>query len=243
MTFRRKKQRGHPVALLLGLKEDRAMLWKVFSNVIKPEKAVQLVGSRTDQKAMYNFHEAIVTTFRPSLREGVKSIVLASPPKTDFAEEFLNHVKDHDAWLTQGETRASFAKIRGAATELHEISLIARSSDFRQIIQQTTNEETENLLTILEKQLNSASIEPLVLYSFDEIETKILGSWIPGKPRPEYLIVTETFASHRNLKNRLQRIQQIAINKGMKTRIISSKSAAGKRISQLGGIVCVLKAQ
>ncbi|MCW4019495.1 MAG: hypothetical protein NWF00_12600 [Candidatus Bathyarchaeota archaeon] len=240
MAFPRRYRRGYAVAVLVGLKEDQAVLWKVFSQVVKPEKTVPVNGNRTDQKAVYNFHEAVINALRPALKEGVKSIIVATPPRTSFAADFLRHIKEHHAWLAGGPGKATFAEITGLATNKHEVTVLTRTAEFRKIVGETTTEETENLLELLEKRLNASSQEPLVLYSFEEIEDGILGSWAPSKPKPEYLLLTDTYLSGSRQKRRLQRIMQIATNKGVKTRVVNAKTPSGKRLLQLGGIICIL---
>jgi len=234
-------RRGYAVALLVGLGESQAVLWKVFSKIVKLEKIVSLAGSRKDVRALYNFHEAIVNEMRPMLSEGVKSVVVASAPRTNYAEEFLEHVRDHHAWLAHGAERAAFAKMTGAATTVHEMTMLTRTPEFRKKIGETTMHETENLLELLEKSLNAPGEEPLVLYSLEDIEDKILRRWVPGQPKPEYLILADTFLSGSRQKNRLQRLMQLAANRKVKSRIVRADSAAGKRLLQLGGMVCILK--
>jgi hypothetical protein len=58
-TLKPKKgyKRGYPVAILAGLEETHAVLWKVFSKVVKPEKTLDIDGTRSNPKALYNFHE------------------------------------------------------------------------------------------------------------------------------------------------------------------------------------------
>ena len=241
MAFRKNYRRGYPVALLVGLDENSASIWKVFSNVVKPEKVVYVDGSRNAPKVLYNFHEAVVNALRPAMREGVKSVVLASPSRANYAFEFLKHLKEHHAWLFQGTTKAVFAEIVGSAVSVHDVTMLTRGAVFRRIVGETTLEETENLLGLLEERLNSAGSEQLVLYSLEDIETALYGLWVAGKPKPEYIALTDTYNSTSRHKHRLQRLHQIAANKGVKIRIISSKCVAGNRISQLGGIICILK--
>jgi stalled ribosome rescue protein Dom34 len=241
MPSSRPYRRGYAVALLVGLKENYAAIWKVFSNVVKPEKTIDFTKTKGDSKTLYNFNEAIVNAIRPTIKEGVKSIVVATPPKTDYSQTFLRHLKNHHAWLTQGPEKATFAEMSGSATTLHEVTLLTRTLEFRQIIGDTTTQETENLVELIEKALNAPSIEPLILYSLEEIEDKVLSSWIPGKPKPDYIMITDAYLSASRQKNRLQRLMQIAQNRGIKSRIVKADSLAGKRLSQLGGIVCILK--
>jgi stalled ribosome rescue protein Dom34 len=226
--------------VLVGFKEDEAAVWRVYSNVAKPEKTLKLTGFRSDAKAVYSFHEAIVNALRPVLKEGVKTIILTSPPKTGYSADFLRHVKDHHAWLTQGSGKATFAELQGAASTPHEVAELARKPDFKGRIGDATSSETENLLELLEKRLNATSQEPLVSYSLEESEEKILGAWQPGKPKPEYLLLVDTTLSGSRKRNRIQRMMQVATNRGVKARVVDSETAAGKRLMQLGGIVCIL---
>jgi stalled ribosome rescue protein Dom34 len=234
-------RRGYAVAMLIGLEKDCAVLWKVFSHVVKPEKTVPLNGDRTDPKALYNFHESIVNALRPTLNEGVGSYVVASPARTDYSEKLLKHIREHHAWLVQGPRKATFSQMTGAATTKPEVTALTRVPAFRRIIEETTTEETENLLELLEKRLNAPSKEVLVLYSLEEIEDQILGAEKPGKPQPEYLLLTDVYLSRSRVRYRVQRLMQIASNKGIKTRIVGADSPAGKRLTQLGGMVCILR--
>ena len=237
----RKYRRGYPVALLIGLNQEGAVLWKVFSNIVKPERTVKISGSRGDPKAVYNFHEAVVDALRPTLKEGTRSVIVAAPPRTDFSQSFLSHIRSHHAWLTQGANKATFSEITGSASTLPEVAELAKKPVFRQAIAETTEQEEENLLGLLEKKLNMQGSEVLVLYSLEEIEDAVYGSWLPGKPVPEYLLVNENYPVSRRGKNRVQRLLQVATNRRVKTKTVKADSAAGKRLAQLGGMVCLLK--
>ena len=239
MSQQRGYRRGYAVALLVGLQEDRAVLWKVFSHVVKPEATIVLGDSRSSVKAVYNFHEQVVNALRPSFKEGVGSIVVASPPRTDYGEKFMQHIKGHHAWLVQGVGKSAIAQLTGAATTKSEVTVLTRDPAFRRIIESTTAEETENLLDLLEKRLNVPGGEGLVLYSLEEVEVAVLTPWKPGKPKPEYLLATDRFLSASRFRGRLQRLMQIASNKGVKARVVAAESPAGKRLTQLGGIVCL----
>lgn len=234
-------RRGYPVALLVGLGPNQAVLWKVFSHVVKPERTINLSGSRNDPKAVYNFHEAIVNAMRPTIREGTKSIIVASPTRTSYTDEFLGHVSGHHTWLTQSGERAAFAKVIGSATSLHEVTVLTRTPEFRKIVGETTNQEADSLLEMLEKNLNSSGPDPLVIYSLEEIEDKILGSWLPSKPKPDYLMLVDTYIASTRQKGRIQRLIQVAANREVKSRIVKADSPIGKRLIQLGGMVCILK--
>ena len=234
-------RRGYPVAILAGLEDDRAVLWKVFSNVVKPEKTISLDGTRNDPKAVYNFHESIVNALRPTLKEGVRSVILASPARTNHAQRFIDHIREHHAWLVQGPNKAVFSEANGSASTLAEVVTLTKTLMFRQLICETTSEEAEDLIDILEKRLNASDKNAVVLYSLEEAEDLILGPQKPSKPRPEYLMLTDKYLSNSREKNRIHRLMQIATNRKVKTKIVDAESPAGLRLTQLGGIVCFAK--
>src|SRR4030042_2659797 len=95
-------KRGYPVAVLVGIELDHAALWQIFSQVAKHQQSIPLNGGRKDQKILYSFNETIINALRPVLKEGVRSIIVASPPRTNYTQEFLGHIKAHHAWLLQG---------------------------------------------------------------------------------------------------------------------------------------------
>jgi stalled ribosome rescue protein Dom34 len=80
-----------------------------------------------------------------------------------------------------------------------------------------------------------------VLYSLEDTENAIFSPQTVGKPAPEYLLLTNSYLQSSRQKNRVHRLMQIAQNKQIKTRVVTEDSAAGARINQLGGIICLLK--
>jgi stalled ribosome rescue protein Dom34 len=225
----------------VGIECDHAALWQVFSQVAKQQQTISLSGNRKDPKALYNFHEAIVNALRQTLKEGVRSIVIATPPRTNYAQEFQNHIKAHHSWLLQGTNKAAFSTITGSASAPPQVAALTKTAGFKKLISETTAEEAENLLEILEKKLNSA--DNLVIFSMQEAEHFIFDTQAEGKPKPEYLMFTEEYLAKSRQKYRLQKLMQVAANKGVKTRVINAESTAGKRLTQLGGIVCLAKRQ
>ncbi len=232
-------RRGYPVAVLVGIEQDHTALWQVFSQVAKHQQTIPLNGDRKDPKTLYRFHESIINALRSTLKEGVRSIIIASPSKTTYTQDFQSHIKAHHTWLLQGENKATFTPITGSASTLPQVSTLTKTPIFKQLIQQTADAETENLLEILEKRLNTA--DNLVMFSLQEAENLILSNQPIGKPQPEYLFLTDTYLASSRQKNRLHRLMQIAKNKQVKTRVVNAESNAGKRLMQLGGIVCLAK--
>ena len=76
---KRRYRRGYPVAVLVGFEADHAMLWMIFSRVAKPSTRLELDGRRTNEKALYNFHESVVDALKPVLKEGVKASLSQLP--------------------------------------------------------------------------------------------------------------------------------------------------------------------
>lgn len=235
----RNYRRGYPVAVLIGVEQDHAAIWQVYSQVAKHQQNIMVSGDRKDQKALYNFHEAIINALRPTFKEGVKSILIAAPSRTTYAQDLQNHITAHHAWLLQGSNRASISLIVGSASTLPQVKTLSQKIEFKQSIQETAAQETENLLEILEKRLITA--DNLVLFSLQEAETLILNSQSPGKPRPEYLLVVDNYLTGSRQKNRVHRLMQIAQNRKIKTRVVNTESSLGARLTQLGGIVCLAK--
>jgi stalled ribosome rescue protein Dom34 len=238
LKTKKRYKRGYPVAILIALEEDKAVLWKVYSEVAKPETTLHINGARNNPKALYNFHESIINALRPTLKEGVRSIILAAPTRSNHDQEFINHLREHHTWLTQGPNKVAFSTITGSASTPSQVAALARTPYFRQLISETAAEETENLIEILEKRLN-ASDKNLVLFSLEEAENLILKQQKPNRPKPEYLLLTDRYLKDSPQKNRLHRLMQIANNKNVKTRIINAESPAGLRLAQLGGLICL----
>ena len=214
-------------------------MWRVFSNVVKPEKTLFLEGTRNDSKAVYNFHESIIDALRPTLKEGVRSIIVASPMRTNHSRKFIDHIHMHHKWLVQGTNKAIFSEATGSAGTLTEVAAMTRTPVFHRLIKEATSEETESLIDILEKHLNASNQETLVLYSLEETGDLIFGPWKPGRPKPKYLMLTDKYLSDSCEKNRIHRLMQIAKNRNVKTRIVEAESTAGLRLTQLGGMVCL----
>jgi stalled ribosome rescue protein Dom34 len=201
-----------------------------------------LEGNRNNSKDVYSFHEAIVNVFRPTLKEGVRTVVLASLQRTSYAREFIEHVNRHHTWLTQGVNKVTFAEIPESASTLPQVTALTRKPVFKKLIQDATSEETMGLLDLLESKLSSSLGDKTVLYSLDDVEDAVLASHRRGLS-PEHLLLTDKYLATSRQKSRLNRLMQISANKKIKTRVIDAESPAGKRLTQLGGIVCLTRAQ
>jgi stalled ribosome rescue protein Dom34 len=233
-------KRGYPVALLVGFEGDHAVLWQVFSRVVKLHRTLNLGGKRSDDRVLYNFHECVVEALRPLLKEGVRSVVVAAPTKTTYASDFLNHVRKHHKYLIQSKKpeAATFAELVGSADQPNKVAELVKTKEFRRLIAETTSEEADHVVNALEKNLYSANSNVVVLFSLREIEDTVYDSERSLDDfRTGFLMLTDKYLADREDKNRIHRLLQISRNKKVKTRIVSAETLAGKRISQLGGIV------
>jgi len=232
-------KRGYPVALLVGFEDDRAVLWQVFSHVVKLQFTVKLVGSRTDERALHVFYESVVDALRPALREGVRSVVVTAPLKTTHAADFLGYVRKHHAYLSQskGPNRAVFAELAGSADQPHKVAELVKTPEFRKIVADTTSAEADHIVDTLERQLYSIGSGSVVLYSLKEIEEAVYDRDWHDDSGTAYLMLTDRYLGDSRDKNRIHRLLQISKNKKLKTRIVNAETPAGRRVSQFGGIV------
>ena len=229
------------MAILLRIDKEHATILKIFSKTAKLEKIIPVKGATNNPKTPYNFYEEIINTIRPTLKEGVRSIILITSPRNNSSREFLTHIHEHHKWINKGPNRVTISKIVDLASTPSQLLALARTEKLRKIVSDTASEEAENLIEILEKRLIIGDKKNYVLFSIEEIEDSILKRHKLGRPKPDYLLLTNRYLGETHDKNRLHRLMQIATNKKVKTRIIDAESPAGNRLTQLGGIVCLAK--
>jgi stalled ribosome rescue protein Dom34 len=239
--MRRRYKRGYFVAVLVGFEEKRAVLWQIFSKVVKHYVTLEIDGK--DKKSFYNFRESIVDKLRPPLREGIRSIIVTAPMKTNYAKDFLDHVQKHHQWLSQenSSNNATFGELVGSAAQLNEVSELIKTKEFHSLLSDTTSEAADHIIDTLEKRLNETDGGSVILYLLKDIEKLVSSKLEHSKIKPEYIILTDKYLSDTNEKNRINRLLQISKNKNIKTRIVKVETKAGIRLSQLGGLVCFTK--
>jgi stalled ribosome rescue protein Dom34 len=232
-------KRGYPVAILVGFESDHAVVWQVFSQVVRLQLKLTFDGKRTDEKSLYNFHESVTNALRPMLKEGVRSIVVTAPLKTTYAQDFVDHMQKHHTYLIQTNkpNSATFAKLVGSADQPSHVAKLVKTTEFRRLIAEVTSREADNIVNILEKHLFSEGSASIVLYSLKEIEDIVYDREKPKDFRAEYLVLTDKYLVDSQNKNRINRLLQISKNQKVKTRVVNAETPTGKRISQFGGIV------
>lgn len=241
MKRKRRARRGYPVAILIGLNPPHATLWSIFSETIKPLATLKLEHIRTDAQAQYRFFEGILNDIRPPIREGVQSILIAVPPKSDAGRLFLNHVATHHAWLARqkGPHAVTFGIVTGFAGNADAVIQLRQEVEFNKILGDATTREGNRVVAMLEKALNDLSGNSRIFYTLEDVERIILNLPTPGPLQPEIVLVTDNYLERPSEKGRILHLLQIAQNNRVKTRILKADSVAGGRIDQLGGIACL----
>ncbi|OGD53154.1 hypothetical protein A3K80_04450 [Candidatus Bathyarchaeota archaeon RBG_13_38_9] len=236
--MKRRYKRGYFVAVLIGFEEKRAVLWQIFSKVVKHYVTVEI--DVNNKRNLYNFRESVVNKLRPPLLEGVRSIIITGPMKTNYAKDFLNHIQKHHQWLFQenSSNNATFGELVGSAVKLNEVSELIKTKEFHNLLSETTSEAADHIIDTLEKRLNETDGGSVILYSLKDIEKLVNSRLEHGKLKPEYIILTDKYLADTKEKNRIHRLLQISKNKNIKTRIVKVETKAGVRLSQLGGLVC-----
>lgn len=241
---RKRSKRGFPVAILVALHETEAVFWRVYSEKIKKDTKVGRGRKRKnqDEKQLYHFHQEIVDRLREIIKEGIRSIVLVNPPKTEYCEEFQEHIKKHHRWLLRrGPQQAIFAYLEGKAANIDQLLWLVQQEEFQEAVERASNAESYMIMKNLEEILNRSGDFGIVAYSMKEIEKIVEHKWKPHEKKPDYILITDEFLENHRQKNRIYRILQIAKNKNIKTKIVYEESDAGSRLDQLGGMVCYRK--
>ncbi len=226
---RRRRRRGYPVAVMVGLENKRALFWNVFSTSVK-QGAVKVW---TDNE--YNFFEGIVDELRPSIKQGVKTVLLASESKKKY-DGFMGHIEKHQGWMLKGYelNRVSFRFLEGSASDIDAVTELVNASGFKEEIRKAGEGDMGLVMGVLEKRLASRDGIETLRFSLNEVEDAIYNN-----VEAEYILVSQKFQQQH--RRRLQRLLQVAENKGVKTRIIPPDSKHIGRVAQFGGLICLLR--
>ncbi len=237
-------KRGYPVAILIGLHENNAIFWRVFSEIIKPDIIIKRGRKRKyqDSKQIYHFHEEIVNKLRSIIKEGLKTVILVSPPKEEYSKEFLSHIRKHHKWLfKKGENTAVFTELIGTAKTQGDVFGLIRQDQFKEAVEVASNQEGMLILKELDELINKLSENSKILYTLKEIEKEIDKKWKKDDIKPNYIILTDEYLDNPQKRRRTHRILQIAKNHGIRTKVVNVESAAGMRVKSFGGLICFIK--
>ena len=204
-----------------------ARLWNIYSQSIKPDTAIK------QESTEYNFYEDIINRIRPSVKQGVKTILVVSRDEKDY-QRFLTHVERHQRWLVSGYelNRVKFKYIDGSAESLEEVVILIEEAGLKNTIMQASREDLKRVMSVLEKRLGTPEGIDSLLFSLDEVEEAVYGN-----SQPEYILLTVSF--QRMHRRRCQRLIQIAENKGIKSMIVEDETPMGRRLTQFGRLICM----
>ena len=209
-----------------------------FQSSCQAQQTISLTGTETTQKPL-QFSRIRRKRVAANVERRSEKRNRSFSPENHLRARILKPHKSASQLAISRHQQSSDLNDNGFSQLPTQVAALTKTAAFKQLISETTAQETENLLEILEKRLNAA--DNMVLFSLQEAENLILEPQAEGKPKPEYLMLTDEYLSKSRQKYRVQRLMQIAANKGVKTRVINAESTAGKRLTQLGGIVCLAK--
>jgi len=226
---RKRRRRGYPVAVLVGLENKRSIFWNVFSNSVK----AGVVKTWVDNE--YNFFESMVDELRPSIKQGIKTVLLASDDKKKY-DGFIGHIEKHQGWMLKGYelNRVSFQFVEGSARDVDAVMELVSASGFNDKIREAGEGDMKLVMSVLEKRLSSKDGIETLMFSLDEAEDAVYS----GRA-VEYIIASQRFQERH--RRRMQRLFQVTENKGVKTRVLPPNSPYMGRVAQFGGLICLLR--
>jgi stalled ribosome rescue protein Dom34 len=226
---KRRRRRGYPVAVLIGLENKRSIFWNVFSNAVK----AGVVKTWVDNE--YNFFESMVDELRPSIKQGIKTVLIASDDRKKY-DGFIGHIEKHQGWMLKGYelNRVSFQFVEGSAKDVDAVMELVSASGFNDKIREAGEGDMKLVMSVLEKRLSSRDGIETLMFSLDEAEDAVYG----GRA-VEYIISSQRFQERH--RRRMQRLFQVAENKGVKTRVLPPNSPYLGRVAQFGGLICLLR--
>jgi len=226
---RRRRRRGYPAAILIGLEGDQAIVWDVYSESVK-------LGKRIRGDDEYSFYESIVDVLRPRIEDGVKGMLIAAPDEKDY-QGFMNHITKHQGWLLGGWSlnTVTFEHVPASAMNADQVRDLVKTHGFKEKLAEVTGGDIRRVMSVLERRLNDPEGIEALLFTLEEVENAVYGN----ERSPEYILVTELFRFKN--RRRTQRLLQVAANKNVRTVIIKPDTPAGARITQFGGLVCMLR--
>ena len=205
-----------------------AVTWEVYSKSVKR-------GQKIGEASPYRLYESIVDAVRPKIKQGVKTILVASTDERDYAS-FMSHVERHQSWLLKGWelNKATFEHVPMAAMDERQVREILKTNGFKKRLSEASSVDVRHVMEVLEERLNDPDGIETLLFSLEEIESHIYGGG-----EAEYMLVTDQF--HERHRRRTHRLLQVIANRSIQTRIIPTDTAAGARLTQFGGLVCLIK--
>jgi stalled ribosome rescue protein Dom34 len=228
---RRKKPRGYPVAILIGLEKHKVNFWNIYSKSIRPDIEIEY------EKDNYNYFESIIDNIRPKVKKGIKIIIIVSTEKKNY-DLLYEHINRHQKWLIGGYelNRVTLDYLEGSAENIFEVNELIEKSILQKTIKKVYSQENQSVMKELDKRLGTSKGIDNFLFTLEEVENAVYRD--NSEMRPEYILLTTDF--QRRNRKRTQRLLQISQNKTIKTMVVENKSAMGSRLSQFGGLICMV---
>ena len=214
---------------MVGIQGLEAVTWDIYSESVK-------FGQRIGEASPFRLYESIVNAVRPKIKQGVKTILVASTDEKDYTS-FIKHVERHQSWLLKGWelNKATFEHVSMAAMDGRQVRDIVKTNSFKEKLSEASSVDLRHIMEVLEERLNDPDGIETLLFSLEEVESHIYGGG-----EAECILVTDQF--HERHKRRTYRLLQVAANRNTQTSIVSTDTAAGARLTQFGGLVCLIKA-
>ncbi len=225
----RRGRRGYPAAILIGIDDEAAHIWLVYSESVKPGKNIGKGGD--GEKADYRFREEVIETIRALLPEGFNSVIVASEDKGRLASLFAEHVTKHHRWLKE---KTTLRTLTGKVGTSNDVIQLIKANKLQETVKAATEATSSSIAEQLERDLELGE----VLYTIEEV-----GNALERGLKPSKLLVTEKFYGANQWRSRFQSIMQVSKNLGATVTIINSTIPGSARLSQLGGFVCVIRHQ
>lgn len=205
------------------------MFWDVFSNAVKQGPVKVWIDNE------YNFFESIVDELRPSIKQGIKAVLLTSDAKKKY-DGFMGHIQKHQGWMLKGYAlnRVSFQFLEGSAKDIDAVIELVSASGFKDTMRAAGEGDMNLVIGVLEKRLSTRNGIETLRFSLEEVEDAVYNN-VPV----EYILVSQRFQEQH--RRRVQRLFQVAENKGVKTRVLPDDSPHIGRATQFGGLVCLLR--
>jgi stalled ribosome rescue protein Dom34 len=219
-----RRRRGYPTALLIGIKGDQAVIWRIYSETVKLFLKIPLLNI-DENKINYNNYESIINALRPVIKEGITSIIIVSP-KGYLIEKFKAHIEKHHNWMFNYEI--TFTYLEDDANTSNEISKLIKTENFKESLIIMKIVESSELLKIFESNLRNNE----VLYTVDDLYKSL-----KMKVKINRIFITDEFFRLNIRNSQFESAQQLCRNLGVKVHIIKKDTKLGMRLDQFGGLV------
>jgi stalled ribosome rescue protein Dom34 len=223
----RKGRRGYPTAILIGLDNQSANIWLIYSESLKQGKTI--TKNADDEKSAYKHNEEIIEAIRTLLPEGFNQLIIASTEKYTRKSGFIEYLNRSHGWLTK---KLAVKELDKKAVTRTDVLQLVKMNMIQESVNEAAVETNEMIIERLEKALNGGH----TIYTLRE-----LAGVLASDKRPNLVLIAESFDAANRSSRLYQSTIQKARNMGATVSIMKPDTAAGARLEQLGGFVCVIR--